>query len=93
MTFCLQDLAKRDTSQNRQEDSSDGGLINKYLEVALVADEKVVETHGNKTDEFLLLMASIVRMKSIVNDKMCPFFFFGGGGGLIGLCRLKFYMY
>lgn len=73
MTFRLKDLAKRDTSQNRQEDSSDGGLINKYLEVALVADEKVVETHGNKTDEFLLLMASIVRKKSIVNVKMYPF--------------------
>ncbi|XP_068732182.1 A disintegrin and metalloproteinase with thrombospondin motifs 6-like [Montipora capricornis] len=36
------------------------GLISKYLEVALLADEQVVASHGEKAEEFLLLIASIV---------------------------------
>lgn len=56
----LLDLAERDTIQHQLDDNGNGGLINKYLEVALLADEQVVATHGNKTEEFLLLIACVV---------------------------------
>ena len=56
-----------------QEDSNHGGITNKYLEVALLADEQVVAYHGDLIDEFLLLIGSIVSIKNLcilwtVND-------------------------
>ena len=56
-------LTKRDdlaTKRQLQEDNTDNGIINKYLEVALLADEQIVARHGDLTEDFLLLMGSIV---------------------------------
>lgn len=56
-------LTKRDdlaTKRQLQEDNTDNGIINKYLEVALLADEQIVARHGDMTEDFLLLMGSIV---------------------------------
>lgn len=57
---------KRDDSvvkRHIQEDSNDSGKTNKYLEVALLADEQIVAYHGDQIDEFLLLIGSIVSIK------------------------------
>ena len=56
-------LTKRDdlaTKRQLQEDNTDNGIINKYLEVALLADEQIVARHGDMTEDFLLLIGSIV---------------------------------
>ena len=48
-----------------QEDSNDSGITNKYLKVALLADEQIVAYHGDRIDEFLLLIGSIVSIKTL----------------------------
>ncbi|CAH3174133.1 unnamed protein product [Porites evermanni] len=54
-------FSKRGLNQQLEDaNSNEGLLIDKYLEVALLADEHVVSAHGNKTEEFLLLLGSIV---------------------------------
>lgn len=65
-----------ESTSQLQEDSNDIGITNKYLEVALLADEQIVAIYGNKTEEFLLLIGSIVSVKPTklcrVNDmEMC----------------------
>jgi len=55
-------LTKRDdlaTKRQLQEQSSDNGITDKYLEVALLADEQIVARHGNMAEDFLLLTGSI----------------------------------
>ena len=59
-------LTKRDdlaTKRQLQEQSSDNGITDKYLEVALLADEQIVARHGNMAEDFLLLTGSIVSVK------------------------------
>ena len=55
-------LTKRDDLATKRQltDNTDNGIINKYLEVALLADEQIVARHGDMTEDFLLLMGSIV---------------------------------
>ena len=55
-------FAKRGFSQQLQDPNSSQNKSDKYLEVALAADEQVVATHGNGTEEFLLHLGSIVRI-------------------------------
>lgn len=43
-----------------QEDNHNSAVNDKYLEVAILADESVVEVHGNHSEEYLLVLASIV---------------------------------
>jgi len=57
---CQTKTTKRDFIQQQEDNSGKGELVHKYLEVALLADEKIASIHGNKTEEYLLLMASIV---------------------------------
>jgi len=59
-------LTKRDdlmAKHQLQEQSSDNGITNKYLEVALLADEKFVALYGNMTEDYLLLIGIIVSAK------------------------------
>ena len=51
-----------------QEDSNDSGITNKYLEVALLADEQIVAYHGDLIDDFLLLIGSIVSIITLYMD-------------------------
>ncbi|KAJ7328152.1 metalloendopeptidase [Desmophyllum pertusum] len=60
ITLAKRDLSPLETTSHLQEDSSDSGIIDKYLEVALLADQQIVAVHGDKTEDFLLLIASIV---------------------------------
>ena len=61
-------FSKRGLNQQLEDaNNNEGLLIDKYLEVALLADEHVVSAHGNKTEEFLLLLGSIVRLKPDVH--------------------------
>lgn len=46
-----------------QEDNHNSAVNDKYLEVAILADESVVEAHGNHSEEYLLVLASIVSLK------------------------------
>ena len=60
-------FSKRGLNQQPEDaNSNEGLLIDKYLEVALLADKHVVSAHGNKTEEFLLLLGSIVRLKPYI---------------------------
>ena len=62
---------KRDdltTKRQIQRDSNDSGITNKYLEVALLADEQIVAYHGDLIDDFLLLIGSIVSIIILYMD-------------------------
>lgn len=66
--MCKIASAKRDDSATKrqlQEDSNDIGITHKYLEVALLADEQTVAFHGNLIEDFLLLIGSIVSIKTL----------------------------
>ena len=61
--------AKREVSPSQspsqlQDDSYN--ITNKYVEVALLADQQIVAVHGNNTEEFLLLTGSIVSVKMYI---------------------------
>ncbi|XP_022798270.1 A disintegrin and metalloproteinase with thrombospondin motifs 12-like isoform X2 [Stylophora pistillata] len=43
-----------------QDDDRNSKVTDKFLEVAILADESVVEVHGNNSEDYLLLLASIV---------------------------------
>ncbi|XP_078379485.1 A disintegrin and metalloproteinase with thrombospondin motifs 1-like [Oculina patagonica] len=53
------DVSSLESTNQLQADGNDIGITHKYLEVALLADEQLVANHGNKTEEFLLLIGSI----------------------------------
>lgn len=63
MSHEKRDLISSETTSHVQEDSNNNGETEKYLEVAILADEHVVEIHGPYTEEHLLLLASIVSLK------------------------------
>lgn len=56
-------MSSLESPSQLKEDSSHTGITNKYLEVALLADEQFAVAHGDKTEEFLLLIGSIVSEK------------------------------
>ena len=69
----MKKFSKRGLNQQLEDANSNEGLLNnKYLEVALLADEHVASAHGNKTEEFLLLLGSLVRLKPYVHT-ICSF--------------------
>ena len=57
-------VTKRDDESAYQEHehsiNDEGQTSEKYLEAAILAEEQIADFHGNKTEEYLLLIASIV---------------------------------
>lgn len=54
------DVASSYDSAVKQDEISGKASPQKYLQVALLADESVVAKHGNQTTNFLLVLANIV---------------------------------